>query len=152
MAVPKVALLAGARGVIGSNLAAHLIADGGWEVIGLSRRGGRDAPGLRHLAVDLLDPQDTQAKLSPLTGVTHVFYAAYQDRPGWSELVAPNVAMLENTLSAIEPAAAGLRHVSLMQGYKPGPGSLPSTPLSARSWAFRCGSPEHPAPTPACWR
>jgi nucleoside-diphosphate-sugar epimerase len=118
MAVPKVALIAGARGVIGSNLAAHLAAGGGWEVIGLSRRGGRAAPGVRQLAVDLLDEQDTMAKLSPLTGVTHVFYAAYQDRPSWSELVAPNRAMLANTLSAIEPAAAGLRHVSLMQGYK----------------------------------
>jgi len=114
----KVALVAGARGVIGSNLVARLAADGDWDVIGLSRRGGPAAPGVRHIAVDLLDEQDAAAKLSPLSEVTHVFYAAYQDRPSWAELVAPNLAMLTNTISAIEPAAEGLRHVSLMQGYK----------------------------------
>lgn len=33
-------------------------------------------------------------------------------------LVAPNVAMLVNTVNALEPVAAGLEHISLMQGYK----------------------------------
>ncbi|XAS68184.1 SDR family oxidoreductase [Micrococcaceae bacterium Sec5.7] len=47
-----------------------------------------------------------------------MFYAAYQDRPGWAELVPPNLAMLVNTIDAIEPVAADLQHVSLMQGYK----------------------------------
>jgi nucleoside-diphosphate-sugar epimerase len=50
--------------------------------------------------------------------VTHVFYAAYQDRPTFAELVEPNQRMLVNALRAIEPAALGLRHVQLMQGYK----------------------------------
>ena len=50
--------------------------------------------------------------------MTHVFYAAYQDRPTWAELVAPNVAMLVNTLDASNPWLPGLEHVSLMQGYK----------------------------------
>jgi nucleoside-diphosphate-sugar epimerase len=50
--------------------------------------------------------------------VTHVFYAAFQDRPSWSELVAPNLAMLANVVSAVERASPALRHVSLMQGYK----------------------------------
>jgi nucleoside-diphosphate-sugar epimerase len=47
-----------------------------------------------------------------------VFYAAYQDKPSWAELVPPNLAMLVNLVEAIEPVARGLRHVSLMQGYK----------------------------------
>lgn len=50
--------------------------------------------------------------------MTHLFYAAYQDRPTWAELVPPNLAMLENLVDGLEPAAPGLRHVSLMQGYK----------------------------------
>ena len=50
--------------------------------------------------------------------MTHVFYAAYQDRPTWAELVPPNLAMLVNVVDAVEPVARGLQHVSLMQGYK----------------------------------
>jgi nucleoside-diphosphate-sugar epimerase len=109
----KTALVAGANGIIGRNLIEHLRADGGWDVTGLSRRGG---PGT--VAVDLLDPADTRAKVGPLTGVTHLFYAAYQDRPTWAELVPPNLAMLTNLVDAVEAVAPGLEHVSLMQGYK----------------------------------
>src|SRR3954469_23217035 len=115
----NVALVVGARGVIGSNLVEHVAALPDWRVIGLSRRGGADVPGrVQHVAVDLLDPDDTRLRLSGLSEVTHVFYVAYQDRPTWAELVAPNLAMLVNVVDAIEPVARGLRHVSLMQGYK----------------------------------
>ncbi|MEV6285152.1 SDR family oxidoreductase [Kribbella sp. NPDC051770] len=143
----KVALVVGARGVIGSNLVEHLRGLPDWEVIGVSRRGGEGAGGegvggenagganasganasgangsggaggVRHLAVDLLDAEDSRVKLKELGDVTHVFYAAYQERPTWAELVAPNLAMLTNVVDAIEPVAAGLQHVSLMQGYK----------------------------------
>lgn len=78
----KVALVAGANGVIGKNLIAHLETQPGWRVIGLSRRGG---PG--QIAVDLLDADDTRAKLGGLADVTHVFYALMStSRPGpnWS--------------------------------------------------------------------
>lgn len=114
----RTALVAGAQGIIGRNLIAELRGQGGWDIIGLSRRGGTDEEKVRHIAVDLLDPDDTRRKLAPLTAVTHLFYAAYQDRGSWAELVAPNVAMLTNLLDGIETAAPGLRHVSLMQGYK----------------------------------
>ncbi|MCQ4121207.1 SDR family oxidoreductase [Rhodococcus tibetensis] len=114
----RVAVVVGARGVIGGNLIAHLESTGEWDVIGLSRRGGPSTERVRHIAVDLLDEQDATEKLRGLHDATHVFYAAYQDRPSWAELVAPNVAMLVNTVNAIEPVATGLEHVSLMQGYK----------------------------------
>ncbi len=117
MGVSQVALVVGAQGVIGRSLVSELQARGDWEVIGVSRRGGEPGERVRHVAVDLLDRDDARAKLGALDGVTHVFYAAYQDRPTWAELVAPNVAMLRNVIDAVEPAAA-LRHVSLMQGYK----------------------------------
>jgi nucleoside-diphosphate-sugar epimerase len=113
-----VALVVGARGVIGSNLVDHLAARGDWDFIGLSRRGGVDSGRVRHIAVDLLDERETAAVVAGLEDVTHVFYAAYQDAGSWADLVAPNMAMLRNTLRAVDPAAAGLRHVSLMQGYK----------------------------------
>lgn len=112
------AVVVGAGGVIGGNLVKHLQQSGEWNVIGLSRRGGESGAGVRHVAVDLLNAEDTRAKLSDLKDVTHIFYAAYQDRPSWAELVAPNLAMLSNVVNAIEPVARGLQHISLMQGYK----------------------------------
>ncbi|QRN99066.1 SDR family oxidoreductase [Archangium violaceum] len=114
----KVALVVGAQGVIGRNLITHLAALGDWDVIGLSRRGGASAGRVRYVEVDLLDRDDCREKLGGLTQVTHLFYAAYQDRPTWAELVPPNLAMLVNVVEAVEPIAPGLRHVSLMQGYK----------------------------------
>jgi nucleoside-diphosphate-sugar epimerase len=114
----KTALVVGARGVIGGRLISHLVEQGNWSVVALSRRGGTDEGVVRHIAVDLLDRDATGAALAGLTEVTHVFYAAYQDRPSWAELVAPNVAMLTNVVDAVEPVARCLEHISLMQGYK----------------------------------
>lgn len=114
----RTALVVGANGVIGGNLIKHFESEGGWTIIGLSRRGGVDGGAVRHIAVDLLDRAATMAALAGLTSVTHIFYAAYQDRASWAELVAPNLAMLTNVVDAVEPVATNLTHVSLMQGYK----------------------------------
>lgn len=114
----NVAVVVGAQGVIGRTLVEHLSTLDGWQVVGLSRRGGEPSDRVRHIRVDLLDPADCRAKLADLHDATHVFYTAYQDRPTWAELVAPNLAMLVNTVDVIEAVAPGLRHVSLMQGYK----------------------------------
>lgn len=114
----RTALVVGAHGVIGGNLVGHLAATGDWNILGLSRRGGVDSGRVRHLSVDLLDSDQTADRLAGLTGVTHIFYAAYQDRPSWAELVPPNLAMLTNVVDAVEPVASGLEHISLMQGYK----------------------------------
>ncbi len=115
---PKVALVIGAGGVIGSNLVQHLLTLPDWNVIGVSRRGGTARERLRYISADLLDETDTMQKLGHLQEVSHIFYAAYQDRAGWAELVEPNLNMLVNVLNAVEPAATHLQHVSLMQGYK----------------------------------
>ena len=68
----RTALVVGARGVVGTNLIEHLAADGGWDVIGLSRRGGAGGPGVRHIAADLLDPAAMGDIAAELAGVTHV--------------------------------------------------------------------------------
>jgi nucleoside-diphosphate-sugar epimerase len=114
----RTALVVGAHGVIGSTLLAELAERPGWDVIGISRRGGADTDRIRHRAVDLLDPVAAREVLSTLPEITHIFYAAFQDRPTWAELVAPNLAMLVNTVEAVDATAARLQHVSLMQGYK----------------------------------
>jgi nucleoside-diphosphate-sugar epimerase len=110
----KTALVVGANGVIGSTLIEHLVELGDWNIIGLSRRGGQDHGHLKYIPVDLLDGAGTRSKLAHLTNVTHIFYVAFQDRPGWAEMVAPNLAMLVNVVEAIEPIAKELVHISLM--------------------------------------
>ncbi|WP_345954299.1 SDR family oxidoreductase [Mucilaginibacter sp. PAMB04168] len=114
----KTALVVGANGVIASNLIRHLLDLGDWKIIGLSRRGGTNSEKLKYHSVDLLNREECQEKLIGLKEITHIFYAAFQDRPTWAELVQPNLAMLTNVVDAVEPIAENLQHISLMQGYK----------------------------------
>lgn len=114
----KVALVVGAQGVIGRNLTDHLQTLENWEIIGLSRRGGASSDKVQQLAADLLDGHSLRQVSAAFRNVTHIFYAAYQDRPSWAELVAPNLAMLANVVEAVEAVADNLQHISLMQGYK----------------------------------
>ncbi|MDJ1467637.1 SDR family oxidoreductase [Xanthocytophaga flava] len=114
----KVALVVGSQGVIGRNLIDYLVTLPDWEIIGLSRRGGVSTDRIQYIAVDLLNVEECRQKLSQLSHVTHIFYAAYQDKPTWAELVPPNLAMLVNVVTLVEEIASQLQHISLMQGYK----------------------------------
>lgn len=114
----RTAIVAGATGVAGRNLLAHLIAQRGWDVIAVSRRLPDVAGDYRHIPTDLLDPQDCAAKLGAPFGVTHVFFAAYVEGRDPASSVAPNVAMLANLLDVIEPASPALAHIHLMEGTK----------------------------------
>jgi nucleoside-diphosphate-sugar epimerase len=113
----KTAVVAGALGVIGRHLTAHLAALDDWDVIGLSRRAADFDSPAQHISVDLLDREDCAAKLAGLDGATHVFYAALQGALE-ADNVAPNIAMLVNLVDTLEPVAKGLELVSLMQGGK----------------------------------
>ena len=73
----KKAVVVGALGVIGRYIVEKLLAEGDWQVVGLSRRPAKDGPRYRHISVDLLDPKDVAKKLGGLNDVTHVFYAAF---------------------------------------------------------------------------
>lgn len=114
----KTALVVGANGIIGMNLIAHLAKIPDWNVIGVSRRGGVDAGNVRYVSVNLLDETAVRESLGNYKEITHIFYAAYQDRPTWAELVAPNLTMLVNVVNTVESVAPKLRHISLLQGYK----------------------------------
>lgn len=110
------ALVVGAHGVIGRSLINHLDQVGDWDVVGVSRRGGEPRGSVRYVSVDLLDAEAARQALSAVPGITHVFYAAYQERATWAELVEPNVTMLANAVEGAQNPA--LEHVQLMQGYK----------------------------------
>ena len=99
------AVVVGALGVIGRYIVERLVEEPDWRVVGLSRRKTTDGPRYRHIAVDLLDPEDTKRKLAELTDVTHVFYAAFQATPGsaanFASNTGPNREMLVNSVTAI---------------------------------------------------
>jgi nucleoside-diphosphate-sugar epimerase len=116
--IKKTALVAGATGVVGRNLLRQLVSDPDWDVIAVSRRTPDVEGAYRHIAADLLDPANAEARLGELSEVTHIFFSAYTEKPTWAAMVAPNMALLTNLMDAVEPAAAGLQHVNLMHGTK----------------------------------
>ena len=119
---PKTAVVVGALGVIGRYIVEHLARLPDWQVIGLSRRTGEPRERVRYVAVDLLDAEATATKLAELRDATHVFYAAFQPSPGaaanFAANVAANLAMLVNSVSAIERASDRLQRVVLVTGTK----------------------------------
>jgi nucleoside-diphosphate-sugar epimerase len=118
-------LIAGASGVIGAAAAEHFAAAPGWRVIGVSRRPPDPAPtGYEHIALDLTDAAACSAAAERFGDVTHVAYAALFEKPGlipgWYEQdqMQTNLAMMRNLMDPLLERAAGLRHVSVLQGTK----------------------------------
>lgn len=113
------AVVVGAQGVIGRYIVDQLAGLPDWDVIGLSRRKGEDRARVRHVSVDLLAPK---GELDALTGVTHIFYAAFQPATGaaadYARNIAPNRDMLVNAVSRIAEASPELERVVLVTGTK----------------------------------
>ena len=120
--VAKKAVVVGALGVIGRYIVDRLLAEGDWQVVGLSRRPAKATPRYSHIAVDLLDLKDVARKLKGLGDVTHIFYAAFQPSSGaasgYAANIAPNRDMLVNSVAAIDRAAKSLQRVVLVTGTK----------------------------------
>lgn len=131
----RTALVVGASGIGGSNLARELLAQG-WSVYGLARRPATDIEGVRPVAADLLDPAGLAAALANVSP-THVFITTWMRQDTEAENVRVNAAMVRNLLQALS-ARKSVRHVALVTGLKHylGPfeayassGTLPDTPL-----------------------
>lgn len=118
MAERRTALVAGATGVTGRAIVGHLAETGFGEVVALSRTPPEDAGSFRHVPCDLLDAGSVRDAAGAFAGATHVFFAAYREAGPGEDLVDVNMAMLENLMDAVEPAAPDLRHVNLMHGTK----------------------------------
>jgi nucleoside-diphosphate-sugar epimerase len=114
----KKALVAGALGVTGRALINHLASLSEWEVIGLSRRSPEFQTTATFISIDLLNRSEVETRLSDIGDVTHVFYAALQPAANFFEEVAPNLAMLTNTVEAVEQFSSTFRKVILVEGAK----------------------------------
>ena len=109
------ALVVGATGISGGNVAQRLLADG-WDVAGLCRRpdalDGRVTP----LVADLLDADAVAAAVRG-TAPTHVFFTTWTRCATEAENCDVNGRMLRNLLDAVS-AEGSVRHVALVTGLK----------------------------------
>jgi nucleoside-diphosphate-sugar epimerase len=127
------ALVVGASGIVGNNLARHLHVRG-WQVYGLARRPSA-IEGVQPVAADLLDPASLRAALQGLRP-TDVFIGSWLRQNTEAENIRVNSAMVRNLLEALSPAGS-VRHVALVTGLKHylgpfeayGRGKLPATPF-----------------------
>ena len=111
-ATKRTALVTGASGLAGGYMLAHLLEQGGWDIVAVSRRKPQIAGDYRHIAVDLLDPADCRTKLGPLTNISHLFYLAITERSNPSETVSANSNMFFNLVKTVEAASPAAVHLS----------------------------------------
>lgn len=129
------ALVVGASGITGSNLARELIADE-WTTYGLARNPRHDVDGMLPVAADLLDPVNLPSALANIAP-THVFITTWMRNATEADNIRVNGGMVRNVLDVLSRKGS-VQHVALVTGLKHylGPfdayatgGSLPQTPL-----------------------
>lgn len=116
-------LVVGGYGVTGSAIVDHMIRQADWQLTTSARRRAPQqladgSPAPAHISVDLLDAVAVNGAFGDLRGITDLVYCAYSERETMAATVAPNVAMLDNTLQALRLAGAELQHVVLIGGGK----------------------------------
>lgn len=131
----NIALIVGATGITGSNLAQELISNG-WTTYGLARNPNSHFSGLIPIKADLLDVENLAAALEHLAP-THIFFTTWMRNDTEEENIKVNGALVRNLLNVLS-SKKSIQHVALVTGLKHylGPfeayakeGSLPETPL-----------------------
>ncbi|MDB5020926.1 MAG: NAD-dependent dehydratase [Pedobacter sp.] len=131
----NIALVVGASGITGSNLARTLIAKG-WTAYGLARNPNTDIEGLKPVAADLLDTHSLSEALGDLAP-THVYITSWMRNETEAENIRVNSLMVRNLLNVLS-SKKSVQHVALVTGLKHylGPfdayakaGTLPETPV-----------------------
>jgi nucleoside-diphosphate-sugar epimerase len=129
------ALIIGASGIAGSNLADRLVA-AGWAVHGLSRGRTPMPSQVQPIVADLTSAESVQAALGALN-VTHVFFTTWARQANERENIRVNGGMVSNVLDTLGAGPSKLEHVALVTGLKHylGPfeayatGTVPQTPF-----------------------
>lgn len=131
----KIALVIGASGITGSNLAIKLIAEG-WNTYGLARNPSKDIEGLKPIAADLLNVDSLKTSLAEINP-THIYITTWMRNDTEAENIRVNGLMVRNILDVLS-VKKSVAHVALVTGLKHylGPfeayaqdGFLPETPL-----------------------
>ncbi|HEV2274126.1 MAG TPA: SDR family oxidoreductase [Acidobacteriaceae bacterium] len=130
----RTALIAGASGIVGLNLATHLAQRAGWSVYGLSRNPPA-LDGVTPVAADLRSRDSLRAALKGISP-SHVFLTTWLRQPTEAENIRVNGGMVRNLLEAVAHSKS-VQHVALVTGLKHylgpfeayGRGELPATPF-----------------------
>ncbi|UTX49479.1 SDR family oxidoreductase [Chryseobacterium sp. MA9] len=131
----NVALVVGATGITGSNLAEELVAQG-WTTYGLSRNPNTNIPGLRPIKADLMIEQNLAESLEGISP-THIYFTTWMRNDTEEENIRVNSMLVRNLLNVLSPKKS-VQHVALVTGLKHylGPfeayvkeGVLPETPV-----------------------
>jgi nucleoside-diphosphate-sugar epimerase len=130
----RIALIVGVSGIVGNNLARHLL-NNSWEVYGLARRPPEDIAGLKSISADLTDAKSLSTALRTIRP-TSVFITAWMRYPTEEENIKVNSAMVRHLLEALS-ANYSVQHVALVTGLKHylgpfedyGKGNIPETPF-----------------------
>ncbi|WP_312076740.1 SDR family oxidoreductase [Chryseobacterium sp.] len=131
----NIALVVGATGITGSNLAAELISQD-FTTYGLSRNPNESVKNLIPVKADLLDIQSLENALEHISP-THVYFTTWMRNDTEEENIRVNSALVRNLLQVLS-SKKSVKHVALVTGLKHylGPfeayskeGKLPETPL-----------------------
>jgi nucleoside-diphosphate-sugar epimerase len=139
----KRALIVGVTGIVGNNLARHLIAEGDWDVHGISRRPPRGLSLVKPIGVDVLDAEATSRALAEVDP-THVFFCAWTRMPTEAENCRVNGAMVHNVLEAVTSRPNSVRQVGLVTGTKHYLGPFESYGKTQPETPFREDQPRLP--------
>ena len=115
------ALVIGGQGVTGSYIIHELLAQGNWDVTGVARRvpEASSGPAVPFVSVDISDEAACHAALTPLKGVTHIFFSARNDQGDYQQQSQYNLKMLRHVVEAVDqPGNTDLQHIHLMHGMK----------------------------------
>jgi len=131
----NIALVVGATGITGSNLAQELITQG-WTAYGLSRNPNNVIESLRPVQADLLNIESLEKALENIAP-THVYFTTWMRNDTEEENIRINSALVRNLLDVLS-SKKSVQHVALVTGLKHylGPfeayakeGTLPETPV-----------------------
>jgi nucleoside-diphosphate-sugar epimerase len=115
MSIKNVVLIAGVHGVSGRAAAEHWISIPGTRVYGLSRRCPRVwKPSARICSTGTM----WKRKLGQISGITHIVFGAYVEKPTARERSEVNSAILKNLLDVVERTSPSLQHITFYQGGK----------------------------------
>lgn len=133
------ALIVGSTGIVGGNLATHLLAEG-WTVYGAARRPS-SAGGIIPVPADLRDSDALSSAFSDISP-THVFFCTWLRQPTEAENVAVNGTMIRNLFAALR--GKPLQHAALITGTKQYLGPFESYGQTAAETPFRENTPRLP--------
>jgi nucleoside-diphosphate-sugar epimerase len=138
----KNAVVFGASGIIGRNLAEHLVSNG-WGVTAVSRHVHHDLPGAHAISCDLTDAAASRAALAAAKGASHVFFCTWSRQANEAENCRVNALMIRNALDALT-ANGALQHAALVTGLKHYLGPFDNYATSPVETPFHEGLPRVP--------